>query len=77
MHYETDDASSVFTEQERRAIKQVLEEDVYIQEELKRTYTREDFYVLRTNEIIQEKVEPRKWDVLIRLGSRETVPSAP
>lgn len=37
------------------------------QEELKSTYVRQNFLVLKNNEVIRETVQPQKWDVLIRI----------
>jgi hypothetical protein len=65
--YENEDASSIFTEEERLAIKQVLEDDSYLCSKLKKTFSREEIFVMQQNHFIQTKVEPRKWDVLIRI----------
>ncbi len=62
-----DEISSVFTEDEKLAIKEVILQDVSIQEELKSTFTRQNFLVLKNNEAIRETVQPQKWDVLIRI----------
>ena len=59
--------SSVFTEDERLAIKQVLMEDRSVQHELKQTFSRQDLLLLRENQFIRDRVEPQKWDVLIRV----------
>ncbi len=62
-----DDISSIFTNDERTVIRQVLRENTEIQTELKNTYSREELTVLRNNARIRERVSPAKWDVLIRV----------
>lgn len=65
--WDNDDISSLFTNEEREAIMQVIHEDVEIQQELRKTHTREELTILQNNSALRRLVEPKKWDVLIRV----------
>ncbi|QQP55748.1 Uncharacterized protein FKW44_000190 [Caligus rogercresseyi] len=62
-----DEISSVFTEDERIRIKEVILQDVKVQKLIETATTTNDFIHIKNQKSLQNIVEPQKWDVLIRI----------
>jgi len=62
-----DDVSSIFTEDERVRLREVITHDVQIKKFLQESYTTEKMLMLKDYRQLEQIIEPQKWDVLIRI----------
>ncbi|CAB4055017.1 unnamed protein product [Lepeophtheirus salmonis] len=62
-----DEISSIFTEDERIRIREVILQDVKVQKLIETATTTNDFIHIKNQKSLQSVVEPQKWDVLIRI----------